>query len=115
VQGYIDDILPIYAHHVTNYDQILRGTGPPYELLTLRLYDWTSDQENVTPPPQSDMSVHLVGTEDDMRFVNSEDAHVEEVAARIYGELAAANNPRFTKAVLRRLAKLLANPPVSDL
>jgi hypothetical protein len=89
---WLDDFAALLtAHHcrdqlssVRSYESILPGIGPPHQLLTLRLDDSPPNQVHSSEVPQvtaMEMYVHLVGTQDDVRFVNSEDALMEAIAA----------------------------------
>jgi hypothetical protein len=67
----VDGMLPIYSKHVTSYNDILPGNGPPFELLTLRLGDFSVIGADGVPElvPVPETSVHLLGVEGDFRFV----------------------------------------------
>jgi hypothetical protein len=102
-------MLPVFAKHIRSHNDSLPRIGSPYELLTLRLNDFPLGEERSFEDlqvPMEEMSVHLVGTKDDLRFVNSGEARREELAAAMQRGMALINNPEFGNAFMRLFASL---------
>lgn len=103
-QKLLDDMLPIYSQHITSFNDIFPGIGPPYELLTLRLDDFPAGQQRSFEDlavPLTEISIHLEGTEGDMRFVNSEDAITANFVAMMERGMQMIAIPGFLDSFMR--------------
>jgi hypothetical protein len=97
----VDDMLPVYAKHVKCYNDILPGNGPPFELLTLRLGDFSLAGLEDVPVPER--SVHLVEIEGDVRFVNSEVARREAFAAQMRRDIPEPELQEFLESIMQAM------------